>query len=176
VASIAELKRKLTTKLQAPFQEAVQRHIGQESLPEGVGWLLVRNTRKLFLLDDVHTGRGAVSPAPAAETIPPIPSLPPAPPVPPPLPEGFDFARAFEEAFRRLDRHAGGHNFVNLAALRPELPCDRAAFDGGLRDLRAAGRYTLSAAEGRHGLTDAERAAGILEDGTLLLYVSRRMP
>ena len=39
-----------------------------------------------------------------------------------------------------------------------------------------AGRYSLSAAEGRHGLTPEEREAGILEDGTLLLYVSRKTP
>jgi hypothetical protein len=54
------------------------------------------------------------------------------------------------------------------------VPVDRAAFDTGLHQLRVAGRYSLSAAEGRHGLSPEEREAGITEDGTLLLYVSRR--
>jgi hypothetical protein len=86
------------------------------------------------------------------------------------LPPAADFAAAFD----RLDRQAGGHNLVSLVALRQALPLDRAAFDAGLGQLRRAGRFTCSAAEGRHGLTAEERAAGIAEDGALLLYVSRR--
>jgi hypothetical protein len=158
-ATVADLKKKLAGKLQAPFQEAVQRHVERQTLPPGVGWLLIKKSRKLFLLRDLHAG-GVVAPPPA-----PVPAAAP-----------FDFAAAFDAAFARLDHQAGGHNFVSLAGLRPELPCDRAAFDDGLRRLRVAGRYTLSAAEGRHGLTDAERAAGVTEDGALLLFVSRRMP
>ena len=91
-------------------------------------------------------------------------------------PPRLDFAPAFEEAFARLDRQAGGHNFVSLADLRPTVACDRQAFDTGLRELRIAGRFTLSAAEGRHGLSPAEREAAINEDGTLLLFVSRKSP
>jgi hypothetical protein len=41
--------------------------------------------------------------------------------------------------------------------------------------LRRAGRYTLSTAEGRHGLSPEEREAGIHEDGATLLYVSRKL-
>jgi hypothetical protein len=58
--------------------------------------------------------------------------------------------------------------------LRQALPVDRAVFDAELRRLRIAGRYTLSAAEGRHGTNAEERAAGITEEGALLLYVSRK--
>ncbi|HTU22540.1 MAG TPA: hypothetical protein VMG10_31165 [Gemmataceae bacterium] len=54
------------------------------------------------------------------------------------------------------------------------MPVERAAFDAGLQDLRRARRYTLSAAEGRHGLRAEEQDAGIHEDGSLLLFVSRR--
>jgi hypothetical protein len=84
-----------------------------------------------------------------------------------------NFAAAFAAAFDRLDRQAGGHNRVSLVALRQALPLDRAAFDTGLLQLRRAGRFTCSAAEGRHGLTAQERAAGITEDRALLLYASR---
>jgi hypothetical protein len=58
--------------------------------------------------------------------------------------------------------------------LRAAVPADRAAFDAALQRLRRAGRLTLSAAEGRHGLTPEERAAGLVEDGVLLLYVARK--
>ena len=86
-----------------------------------------------------------------------------------------DFARRFEAVFDRLDRERGGHNFLSLVLLRKNLAdVGRDAFDRGLQDLRRAGRFTMSAAEGRHGLTVEERTAGILEDGTLLLHVSRR--
>jgi hypothetical protein len=91
------------------------------------------------------------------------------------LPPPADFERRFEDAFRRLDRDQGGHNFVSLAFLRPALAdVPRAAFDSELQALRVAGRYSLSGAEGRHGLTGEEQVAGIMENGTLLLYVSRR--
>ncbi len=60
--------------------------------------------------------------------------------------------------------------------LRRLVPLAREPFDSGLRKLRIGGRYTLSAAEGRHGVSPEERAAGIVEDGSLLLYVSRKTP
>ncbi len=172
-ASLAELKRKLTGKLQAPFQQAVEQQMQQGTLPPGVGWLLIRSAKKLFLLSDVHQGRPGALPASAptsqdgtGETPPPSISASPL----------LDFARAFDEVFGRLDRQAGGYNFVSLVELRPAVPCERTAFDAGLREPRLAGRYTLSAAEGRHGLTADERQAGINEDGTLLLFVSRKAP
>jgi hypothetical protein len=86
-----------------------------------------------------------------------------------------NLAGDLDAAFDRLDREAGGHNFVSLVALRLELAGhDRAAVDGELHRQRVAGRYSLSAAEGRHGVSPAEREAGIVEGGALLLYVSRR--
>jgi hypothetical protein len=86
-----------------------------------------------------------------------------------------DLAGALDRTFFNLDRQAGGHNFVSLADLRRELAgYDRAAVDAELGRLRKAGRYSLAAAEGRRGLTSAERDAAIAEDGQLLLYLSRR--
>jgi hypothetical protein len=38
--------------------------------------------------------------------------------------------------------------------------------------VRRQGRYSLSAAEGRHGISPEERDAGIIEDGSLLLFAS----
>jgi hypothetical protein len=58
--------------------------------------------------------------------------------------------------------------------LRRALPHDRATFDRELRELRRAGRYSLSAAEGRHGIQREEQEAGIREEGSLLLFVSRK--
>lgn len=156
----AELKAKATSKLQKPFQEALTRQVQDETLPPTVGWVLSKNSRKLFLLADLHTG---CRPRKAW-----IEERRPAGPV--------DFGPAFEQAFQQLDRQAGGHNFVSLVDLRQALPLDRATFDAQLRQLRLAGRYTLSAAEGRHGLGPEEQEAGITEDGTLLLYVSRKSP
>ena len=56
------------------------------------------------------------------------------------------------------------------------MPAGRDQFDRELQDLRRAGRYTLSAAEGRGGITPEEREAGIREEGSLLLFVSRNTP
>jgi hypothetical protein len=164
--SIADLKKKLTGKLQPLFGESVQQRIQQRTLPQDIGWILIKNTKRLFLASDVNLTLQAKgiempeAPAPAAR----------------PEPTPMAFSQAFDEAFARLDRAAGGHNFVSLAVMRPALKVEREAFDAGLRELRRAGQYTLSAAEGRHGLGESERAAGVIEDGTLLLYVSRRAP
>ena len=87
---------------------------------------------------------------------------------------GSPAAADFDSAFDRLDRQKGSHNLVNLLELRRAVPMDHAAFDAGLQQLRRDGRYTLSAAEGRHGVTPEERAAGIVEEGALLLFVSRK--
>jgi transcriptional regulator with XRE-family HTH domain len=105
----------------------------------------------------------------AAERVTPAASEGPAAP---------DFAALFATAFDRLDDAAGAHNFTSLVELRQALTeyrVDRSTFDAGLAELRRAGLYTLAGAEGRHGVTDEEMDAGILEDGSLLLYVSRRV-
>jgi hypothetical protein len=100
--------------------------------------------------------------------------VPGAAPAAAPATPAAGFESAFDEAFARLDRQGGSYNFVSLVELRRALAVDRATFDSQLRRLREAGRYTLSAAEGRHGITEEQRGAGISEDGTLLLFASRR--
>jgi hypothetical protein len=157
--SLNDLKAGLTKPAQGPFVAALTRQTDTDALPPGVGWIGRKKERLLFRLEDV---RGVRSPAPA-----PAPARPPAP-------AAADFEAAFDEAFARLDRANGSYNFVSLVDLRRALPLDRATFDGRLGQLRRAGRYSLAAAEGRHGLTDEQRAAGITEEGTLLLFVSRR--
>lgn len=87
---------------------------------------------------------------------------------------GLDLAGQLELAFAELDALAGRHNFVSLVDLRDRLGWNRAIFDAVLQRERAVGRFTLIGAEGRLGLTSAEKKAGILEDGCLLLYVARR--
>jgi hypothetical protein len=167
--SISKLKARLTSKLQKPFQEAIRQQMDNGSLPATVGWVLANRTQVLILLKDLHTGKrsGDI----AHEAKPDGPALvAPAPAAP------AEFADAFDTAFDRLDRLAGAHNFVSLVELRRELPLPRAIFDAELRHLRLAGRYTLSAVEGRQGIRAEEREAGINEDGALLLYVSRKSP
>jgi hypothetical protein len=158
----AGLKTKVAAALRQPFVDACALHVAAGTLPPAVGWMWIGKKQYLFLLKDVHpTPTGPISPPPS----PPEPQLAAAP---------VDFEPAFDAAFQRLDRGRGGHNFVSLVDLRQAVQAGREAFDAGLRRLRIAGRYTLSAAEGRHGTTPEERAAGITEDGALLLYVSRK--
>jgi hypothetical protein len=155
---LAELKKKLAAPLRQAFEAAANRRIGERSLPAAVGCLRVKKRPHLFLLADL--GVAAPAPKPAAA---PAPAL-------------ADFARRFEEVFERLDCERGSHNLVSLVGLRRGLPVDRATFDAELQRLRRAGRYSLSAAEGRHGISPEERDAAVSEDGSLLLYVSRRGP
>jgi hypothetical protein len=161
--SVSQLKAKLTGKFQKSFQTAVNGQIDQGTLPPTVGWITISRSKKLFLLADVHTSSQATQqPTPAVSE--PAPAQP------------TNGVASFEEAFLQLDRQRGGHNFVNLIDLRRAWPVNREQFDAELRQQRLAGRYSLSAAEGRHGISPEEQAAGILEDGALLLYVSRKSP
>jgi hypothetical protein len=159
---VADLKKKLVPSLRQPFEAALIRHIASGTLPTGVGCLRIRKKPHLFLLAEL----GAQAPAAKPESTA-APSAVLAVP---------DFPRLFEEAFDRLDRARGSPNLVSLVSLRRELPVGRAAFDAELQRLRRAGRYSLSAAEGRHGISPEERDAAIPEDGSLLLFVSRRGP
>ncbi|WP_199693804.1 hypothetical protein, partial [Sorangium cellulosum] len=86
------------------------------------------------------------------------------------------FAARFDAAFSALDRDGGGNNYVTLRALRAALPdVPRAVFDAELAALRRQRRYSLDPSDGRHHqMADAEREAGILEAGNLLVYVARR--
>jgi hypothetical protein len=157
---VAALQKELATKLRKSFAATADR-----IPPPMVGWLLIKGKKQFFLLEDVQGGR---LPAPGTRTVEakPVDGRPPL----------ADFARAFQEGFDQLDRQHGAHNFVSLVELRRAIPCDRPTFDAELRKLRIAGRYTLSAAEGRHGITPEEQQAGIREEGSLLLFVSRKAP
>lgn len=82
------------------------------------------------------------------------------------------FSARFRMAFAKLDRDNGSHNFVSLVDLRRDLACfSREVFDEGLRQLRIAREFSLSTAEGRYGISEEQRDAGINEGGRLLLYV-----
>lgn len=176
--SAAQLKAKTARKLQQAFQTALLHQMEAKSLPPTVGWIPINRSKKVFLLTDVHVSQ------PAAHTTTSQPNALSAISVP-----GFSakdrqvliaparpFAEVFGLAFEELDRRGGGHNFVTLADLRARLAMARETFDGELQELRLAGRYGLSAAEGRHGLTPEERDAAIMEEGIALLYVSRKTP
>ncbi len=76
--------------------------------------------------------------------------------------------------FDALSRKQGGCNLVSLTLLRAAVNLPRITFDLTLRSLRALGVLSLSQAEGRHGLTQADKDACIREGDNLLLYVSRR--
>jgi hypothetical protein len=160
--TLAELKKPLATGLAGVMEEAVRRGVEACTLPPAVGCVRQKGKPLLFLWSDVVHRQFA--------------ELPPKSPQPetPRMPE---FAPAFDAAFDQLERRGVMRNFVSLVDLRRELRSfDRPTFDGGLRRLREAGRYTLSAAEGRGGIRPEERDAAIPEDGALLLYVMRRQP
>jgi hypothetical protein len=184
VVTPAKVKGKVIPPLQRPLEEAIKRRIEARAMPPAVGCLRHGRTWVLFLLSDVLTAQptekigagSAVSPpVEGVKEKPRVGSQPPETAEPPTRGESpTDFARAFDQAFQQLDRQKGSHNFVSLVDLRRALPVDRQTFDAELANLRRAGRYTLSAAEGRHGVNPEEQEAGIYEDGSLLLYVSRK--
>ncbi len=160
----ADLKKKTAKPLQAAFEAAVIARVAARRLPPAVGCLYVRKKPHLFLLRDLN-----VVPASGGRPPPDLAKNQGAD-----APRSPSIASAFDAAFDRLDRQKGSHNLVNLLDLRRAVPADRAAFDAGLQQLRRDGRYTLGTAEGRHGVTPEEREAGIVEEGALLLFVSRR--
>jgi hypothetical protein len=168
LVSEKDVKNKIASSLEGIFTAALGRRVVSGTLPPTLGRLLQRNKPLLFLLSDVRSGLSVVhATATAAVPLPAAIS-------PPPDAVAFDFSRAFGEAFDRLERQRG-HNFVSLVELRQAVRADRPTFDAGLQALRRAGRFTLSAAEGRDGISPEENLAGIREDGSLLLYVSRRL-
>ena len=155
--TIADLKKKIIGSLQESFVASVNHFLLGGLLPDGVGVLRIKTKPLLFLLADLHTA------PPRPREIAPL--VKPAP---------ADFAHLFDVAFARLDHEHGSHNHVSLVELRRAIPTDRISFDVELQQLRRAGRYSLSAAEGRHGINAEEQDAGIREDGSLLVFVSRR--
>src|SRR5262249_55465649 len=130
-------------------------------LPEGAGCLWIKKRPHLFLLADLGR-RPAPAPSPAS-----VEGSPGGP-------GESDFGNLFDAVYERLAREHPAARLVSLVRLRQGLPLARDAFDNELSRLRRAGRYTLTGAEGGHGLSPEERAAGIEEHGDLLLFVSRR--
>ncbi len=161
--SAAELRRKVTKSLQDPFAHSLNdRARKHRPLPAGVGLLTIKKNPAFFFWSDVVRGE-EVSPKPPV-TSPEVVEEP----------DAVHFSLVFEQAFEALNRQHGGINLVNLVDLRRAVPVDRATFDRGLQDLRRTGRFSLTGAEGRHGLTPEEQEAAIREGEGLLLYVARR--
>lgn len=187
------LQAKVVPQLKKAFLESIKRRVADGQLPPGVGRLLQRKKPLLFLISDIVSSNAEwgerpqnsqTRPAASGVNFPAIDdgnvnlisgrAEPPQTPAAASEPAA-EFVHAFDEAFRRLDEQSRSHNFVSILELRRGLPFDPQAFDTGLRKLRRAGRYTLSAAEGRQGISPEEQEAGIIEDGALLLYVSRKL-
>lgn len=171
--TVRDLTKNVITPLQESVQEAIHQAIEANRLPSTIGCIRYKKNLLLFLKSDVR-------PAGAAGPEPPLQPERGRPLPPPVLADAavsrpaVDFAQSFDSAFRRLEQEAVMSNFVSLVDLRRAIPVDRQTFDAELRKLRLAGRFTLSAAEGRHGISPEQQAAGIREDGALLLYVSRK--
>jgi hypothetical protein len=155
VCSMGDLKKKVNPDLSTALLEVLDRQMETRTLPLTVGWLLNKKKPQLFLLKNVKGGQLPAAVAPAAA-------------------RPADFGQLFAEAFERLDRQKGGHNFVSLLELRRALPLSREAFDAGLEEVRGTGRFVLSGVEGRHPLSPEERDGGLWEDGALLFHVSRK--
>lgn len=172
VVSVGDLAKKLPQNLRADFREAVNRQVKNLLLSDELGMLMVKKKPMLFLRADINSVAGREETVRAAGHSPPVSPRVESKPERPP--SGSDFAARFDANFARLDGQHGAHNHVSLVELRQSMPMARSEFDAGLQQLRRAGGYSLSAAEGRHGLDAAERDAAIHEDGSLLLFVSRR--
>ncbi len=164
--ALADLSRKLDRTLRYTFETTLERQLESNQLPSGVGCVKIRKVPYLFLLEDLANPKQRTEAQPTKSATPLTEQVPAMPT------EEFD--RRFSEAFDRLNRQRGNLGLVSLAELRRELGVERGLFDRELQRLRRARQYTLQAAEGRHPLTEEERQAGLLEDGSLLLFVSRR--
>jgi len=203
--TVSKLGAWLTTRLQGPFKQVWNKRVEAGDLPFGVAWIQ-DGQRKLFLWEDLQPpslGRRLLALAeqdgrPAEQAAASPVGSPSAPDQGEQRePSAFaepkedlgpfaavaaaadprDFAARFEEAFLQIDRQKGSHNFVSLVDLRRALSeWPRPEFDRGLRALRLAGRYSLSAAESIFGIRPEDRQAGIEESGVLLLHVSRKSP
>jgi hypothetical protein len=165
--SPSDLAKKLRGNDKSPrvkwLRASLQAALEDDTLPPGFGAVRRNAAWVLFRLEDLRSS-GRARPRRAETTGAPRRDV-----------EGRDFADAFERAFAELAQAGRGLNFVKLHALRAALPgYDRAAFDAGLRELRLAGRFALDPAEGTHDrLTDEERASGITEGGSRLVYCRR---
>ncbi|WP_433931209.1 hypothetical protein AB3662_43770 [Sorangium cellulosum] len=195
---LAQLPKGLLPALGRAFKAALEQRIADRRLPRTLGALTGKKPLFFFLADAVLPAAGApalaaaTTSASATDAAPrltasngarpaasagagkaPTEALREAPSNGAPA---APFAARFDAAFTALDRDAGGLNYVTLRALRAALPdVPRAVFDAELAALRRQRRYSLDPSDGRHHqMADAEREAGILEAGNLLVYVARR--
>jgi hypothetical protein len=79
---------------------------------------------------------------------------------------------AIVKAVRNLGKDR--HNHVELTALREQLGWAPKKFNHSIRKAQASGLVTFSAAEGRHGISEAERAAGFADKEGLYNAVGLR--
>jgi hypothetical protein len=167
VVTIADLKKKVAPVVWPFMESSLRQKVQARSLPPTVGCLLQKKKPVFFLTSDVIGGSARSVEAVATRDGAPQPAVT----------AGLaNFAALFDEAFRRLEANQRTGNYVSLKDLRAALPAfDRITFNAELRKLRKARLFTLSAAEGRQGITPEEQEAGVVEDGALLLYASRRL-
>jgi hypothetical protein len=172
----AEVVKRIIPELNPRLEQALDDGLDRQSLPRGVGSVLVKGKPLLFLMENLKPAAarptdsvdGHVSAAHRHEPAAHAPA------------EGEfrprDFTQAFRAAFEILDRRNGSTNFVKLSDLRQALAnFSRDEFDAGLRGLRMDGVFSLDSHEGLHGsLSHEEREAGVREAGSLLVYASRR--
>jgi hypothetical protein len=139
------------------FIKSLGARVKERRMPPGVGALPLTKALFFLLSDAIGTAPLHTKSGIAAQRI-------------------LSFAERFDEAFAALDRASGSNNYVTLDALRGRLgDLSRADFDAGLSQLRRARKYSLDPSDGRHRqMTEAERVAGIMENGNLLVYVARR--
>lgn len=172
LVTVEALAKKVTEPLRRAFEAAVGVDLANEALPDSVAWINDGGVAKLFLAKHLFprrlvTGRD-LGPQPATLGKPVAPRA-----AEPRAAEGFD--AAFDAAFAHLDTNRT--NSVSLVGLRRELSSfSREEFDRGLQNLRRDRRYGLSAAHEPRGISEEQRAAAIVEAGTVLLYVSKVVP
>jgi len=169
--SVAQMKNKVSGGLKKSFAEAANRLVDENRLPQGIAWIFVNRTRKLFFIDELHR---SAQPSDQGSRVSSDQDGVHAAPAITPSTSTADFSEAFDAAFEKLNRQEGSMNFVSLVDLRRALSSyPLPVFDAELRKLWSEGRYSLRAAEGRFGISPEEREAGFLQEGTLLLFVSR---
>ncbi|WP_437708430.1 hypothetical protein WMF45_30145 [Sorangium sp. So ce448] len=193
---LAKLSEGLLPALSSAFTKALEQRVAERTLPRTIGALPGKKPLFFFLEDAVLPAAGASARPAAAATDGaarrtaadgavdgtsdgagnaasrgPGASAPGGPGAP-----AISFADRFDAAFSSLDRASGRLNYVTLHALRAALPdIPRDTFDTELGALRRQRRYSLDPSDGRHHqMAEAERDAGIMEAGNLLVYVAQR--
>ncbi|WP_437989691.1 hypothetical protein [Sorangium sp. So ce145] len=185
---LAKLSEGLLPALGRAFTKALEQRVAERTLPRTIGALLGKKPLLFFLADAVLPAAGAparpaaIAADGAARRAAPdgagnaISSGPGTSAASGPGAPAISFADRFDAAFSSLDRASGRLNYVTLHALRAALPdIPRDTFDAELGALRRQRRYSLDPSDGRHHqMAEAERDAGIMEAGNLLVYVARR--